>query len=171
MHEATISMICADFHVANWELVSRVPMLSHCIKVKTAELVPYAAERGFYVPDVSIRSARKHAFLVEVAHTQSYSAVRDKIAKQLQDPFVLGVLLVKIKETLAWSSPDRVANDDDKVAQDDWLATLQQSRDFGAVSNLGMNWMNGIRVEVLLFENGDTSGNYPVAVCSIFFRW
>src|SRR5262245_51698956 len=80
MHESAATTISDAFTTSVKDLVSHAPTLSRLIKVRTNGDVPYADGGGLYVPDLSIRVIRENVFQVEVAFSQSYTAVRSKIA-------------------------------------------------------------------------------------------
>jgi hypothetical protein len=159
MHESAVTALSKTFFYAIDRLVVNTPMIWDHLDTSTGREIAYVDGEGWHVPDLSIRANRNDVFRVEVAFSQSLSNVHRKIADMLKDECLIGVLLVKIKETPKWSSPVRKPTSEDRMSKTDWFASMEQGRPFGCISSNGINWVNDIDVQVVLFERGWEAGH------------
>jgi hypothetical protein len=164
MHESAVTALSLSFFDAINRLKVHIPSIWDYLTPHTGGRIPYKDRSGHHIPDFSIRANRDDVFRVEVAVSQTFPNVRQKIVAMLKDESLLGVLLVNIKEKPQWSNPGRKPTTDDLVSKDNWFASMEQHGSFGCVKQNGIDWVKDIEVHVLLFEKGWAGQSDPEKV-------
>jgi len=123
-----------------------------------------------FQPDIGIYHDNDGLFFGEVTHTQSLDDIIRKVERMVQGQECWGVLVVMINESETWSRPTRRYSQHDFVAKADWLAQAKRSRvddPYGPVCVNGLDWTNGVTVEVCFFGHGwERDEGFPTVVCN-----
>ena len=92
----------------------------------------------------------------EVAFSQSWEELVDKVKLILQDPGIWGVFALKVGEASKWGSPRRSATLHDFISicdWDAWASSMQQEMPFSTISVQGIEWTKDITVSLRFFPS------------------
>jgi hypothetical protein len=174
MHEDAIEALQKIFSHARFKMEEDEPAMEDRLKIQCTKQERYEGEaHGSFISDLAI--AVKHVTMlhVEVAFTQSWAQLTEKVERILDDQSLLGVLALMINEKPQWrqtqglpSHPVKPATVDDFI-----LISSKSASPFGRVEFDGVVWMHEFTVELCFFEKGWKRCNGdPHKVCDLA-RW
>lgn len=159
IHEEIVSSIMHDFSNATYRQEEQEPRFLNSWTVHATKSFWYDENdrrKGEFISDVAVTVDGMPVFLVEVAFTQKWDNVREKVGRLLKLESVLGVLVVNVDEQSKWASPVTEANaSTDYIARRDWntnaMATLAENP-FGRIVVNGHTWVHDLSITLSFFD-------------------
>jgi hypothetical protein len=171
VHEAAVESIMHSFTTAR-VLTEQMQKPRNTWAFHTGKNTWYAdkANEGMFTADGTITVSGEPVLLLEVACSQPWKEVHDKVVWILNREeawrTLLGVLVIKIEESPRWTSPSKASVSDNYIKKDRWDEAARQSQrqnPFGGINIAGNAWVGQVQVDICLFQQ-PWNNRYPARV-------
>ena len=106
-------------------------------------------------PDYIIYAPFNEPLLViEVAYSQMYVKLMEKVAAWMAFPSVVGVIAVNIEENPSFKSPGFPDNLPPKLVKEDWLTKISDCPKFGPLEVNGQTWIGLHHLNIEVHQRG-----------------